>query len=181
MEEEKWRPIPFCDGMYDVSNFGNVRSHKYGRTTILKQGTDRYGYKTVVLSADGKQKTYRVHRIVACVFIPKRDGRDFIDHIDTNKSNNHYSNLRWVTKSENNRNPITYQKFLDKIYNRDQAIWDEYVVPVYQYTFDRYFVKKYPSISAAARENNLMKSGIRFVIRGKYKKCGGFIWTTSPL
>ena len=89
--------------------------------------------------------------------------------------------MRWVTKSENNRNPITYQKILDKIYNRDQAIWDEYIVPVYQYTFDRYFVKKYPSISAAARENNLTRSGIRFVIRGKYKKSGGFIWTTSPL
>ena len=52
-----------------------------------------------------------VHHVVANLFIPKIKGKWIIDHIDGNKHNNHVSNLRWVTSSENSLNRICHRKY----------------------------------------------------------------------
>lgn len=177
-------PIDGTNGDYEVSNYGNVRSldrsseNRNGvvssiRGKTLSQATDRWGYKTVILRIDKKSKTFRVHRLVAIAFIPRIPGKDFIDHIDNNKSNNHYSNLRWVTRSENALNPITLARQKEKCLLRRY----ESAKTVYQYTADKHFIKSYSSISEAARENNLIKSGIRKAAKGRYKTCGGFVWS----
>lgn len=67
------------------------------------------GYMTVKLKINGL-KVMRVHRLVALAFIPNPDNKPCIDHIDGNPFNNHVDNLRWVTHSENNNNPITKQR-----------------------------------------------------------------------
>lgn len=103
------RPVVGYEGLYSVSNAGEVFSHNYhqtGQTKQLKPGNVG-GYFTVALCQDGKPKQHLIHRLVLQAFVPNPENKPFCDHIDTNPSNNHVSNLRWVTSSENNNNPLT--------------------------------------------------------------------------
>ena len=59
------------------------------------------GYKVVGLNRDGKVKNHYVHRLVAAAFLEKPDGKDYINHKDYNRGNNHVSNLEWTTAKEN--------------------------------------------------------------------------------
>jgi hypothetical protein len=90
---EEWIKI---DKRYSVSSFGNVRNDENGR--ILKQRTTR-GYFIINLY----QKTYIVHRLMI-PFLDNPNNYKEVDHIDRNKLNNHISNLRMVSSSENSRN-----------------------------------------------------------------------------
>ena len=62
------------------------------------------GYLVADLSINGKVKKMFVHRLVALTYIPNEDNKPQVDHIDRNKTNNHFSNLRWVTHVENMQN-----------------------------------------------------------------------------
>ena len=87
---------------YDVSDDGQVRSRRTQR--ILKPLPNTVGRYQVRLRKDGNSHYYLVHRLVAEAFIPNPDDKSLIDHIDRNPLNNHVSNLRWCTPSENNQN-----------------------------------------------------------------------------
>lgn len=109
MEEDNtmtWKSIPEYAGLYEVSDSGAVRScdrvvdtdirHVKTRQIkgrVLKQNTKRNGYKTVDLCKDGKVKTTLVHRLVASAFVPNPKRVRFVNHIDSNRSNNRASNL----------------------------------------------------------------------------------------
>lgn len=96
MEQEIWLKIIGYDN-YSISNFGNVRNDKTSR--ILKN-CEVNGYLHINLC----NKQFRIHRLVALTFIPNINNKEYIDHIDGNKKNNHISNLRWASCQENNRN-----------------------------------------------------------------------------
>ena len=87
---------------YEVSNKGNVRNTDTGR--ILKPCKNNWGYLSVNLYKDGIRKKFKIHRLVGYAFIPNPENLREIDHIDQNKANNSISNLRWVSRSNNNRN-----------------------------------------------------------------------------
>lgn len=96
---EIWKDVEESP-IYEVSNFGRVKKKNNGRILKLQEHN---GYKRVYLYVNGKQKKRRVHRLVAIAFIgmPKDENKLFVNHIDGNKSNNHVSNLEWVTHKEN--------------------------------------------------------------------------------
>ena len=96
---------------YQISNQGRVWSCK--RNRYLSPFTNNSGYKQInIIAANGKRKGELVHRLVALAFIDNPDHLPEVDHIDRNKENNNVDNLRWITKSENNKNknPYTHSK-----------------------------------------------------------------------
>lgn len=110
--KEIWKDIPEYEGLYQVSNLGRIKSLPRYKTLyskkvfikgcIRKFGRDKDGYYIIPLNKNGIKKMYRVHRIVAEVFIPNIHNKPVIDHIDCDITNNNVNNLRWVTVKENN-------------------------------------------------------------------------------
>jgi hypothetical protein len=98
-QNEIWRAI---DGYlnYEVSTHGRVRNNKTGK--IIKQSYSS-GYLIISLYEKRKSSKY-VHRLVCDAFSENPNKYNVVDHIDRNKANNYYENLRWVNHSENSRN-----------------------------------------------------------------------------
>ena len=93
MESKK---IFYNEAEYTVFEDGTVYN---SRGKKLKQHTNRDGYLVVSL----RDKNVLVHRLVAIAFVPNPHGYPVVDHLDSNRSNPHASNLEWVTTAENNR------------------------------------------------------------------------------
>jgi hypothetical protein len=100
---EEWKDIKDMDGFYQISNFGRIQSfityrqNKKEIGKILKPFYVTKNYLHISLF----KKNYSMHRLVAEHFIPNPNNLPQVNHIDGNKSNNHYSNLEWVTNREN--------------------------------------------------------------------------------
>ena len=110
MDNEIWKDIPGYEGRYQASNLGRIKSILRGETRIKKPYLDKYGYLQVCININGTQCNKRVHRLIAKTFIENLDNKPHIDHINTIKTDNRVSNLRWVTHKENMNNPITLGK-----------------------------------------------------------------------
>lgn len=115
-EQEIWKDVVGYEGLYQVSNFGRVKSLarkiNHGRyiedrgDVIMTLFLNRQGYFTVILSKNGEKKQHRVHQMVARAFIPNFDNKEMINHIDCNTQNNRVENLEWCTNSENQLHAI---------------------------------------------------------------------------
>lgn len=113
---EQWKSVPQYEGLYEVSEYGRVRSLdrvvncKLGKRTIkgkiLSQRTTPFGYKEVGLGNNGNAKTHKVHRLVALAFLTNPESKLFVNHIDGNKVNNLLTNLEFVTASENSKHAV---------------------------------------------------------------------------
>ena len=129
MQNECWKPIKDYEGIYEVSNYGRVKSlerviynsgTKNGLYTIhekiIKQRINkkRYGYCELSLHKNGKEKRFKVHRLIAEAFIPNPNKLPEVNHIDGNKENNHASNLEWCTSKENKEHA-----WENKLYNSE--------------------------------------------------------------
>ena len=107
------KQIKGFEGLYEITEFGDV----FAMERIVKSGKnekcirhyerkekpqrfDKYGYKRVSLSKKGIVKTISVHRLVAITFV-EGDSKLTVNHIDGNKLNNHFSNLEFISSSEN--------------------------------------------------------------------------------
>lgn len=104
LEGEAWRPLKGYEGLYEVSNFGRVKSlSKPGNYSekLLKQRDNGFGYYICQLMKDGKRRTMAAHRAVAFAFIPNPDKKQQVNHKDGNRRNNVVDNLEWCSNSEN--------------------------------------------------------------------------------
>lgn len=97
---EVWKDIKGYYGIYEVSNFGNVKSlHSRNFGMILNKINDNYLY--VNLFYKKKRLKIGIHRLVAIAFIPNPENKPQVNHIDGDKLNNNVSNLEWSTSKEN--------------------------------------------------------------------------------
>lgn len=123
-EAEVWVPVRDFP-KYEVSNWGNVRNVKTG--TVLQPGVKKHGYKVVSLSKPGVIASATVHRLVATHFIPNPESKPKLDHIDNDRTNNHVSNLRWATNTENCRNKTASRtgssKYLGVSWSENSQKW----------------------------------------------------------
>lgn len=155
---ETWKTIPETDGLYSVSNFGNVRRNEHYTTVkpniqkqnetvafykekLIKSYKDASGYLVVSLR-DKKGHTYRrkIHRLVAQLFVPNPNKLDIVNHKDENKTNNTASNLEWCTSSYNSNYGTRNTRIQKALSNK-----------VAQYTIDGQLIKVWNSMSEAAR------------------------------
>jgi hypothetical protein len=110
--QEEWRDIDGYEGLYQVSNFGQIRNSKKGKflTLYVSEGNANHkAYRTTL--SNKKARKFFVHRLVAQAFILNPDNKPQVDHIDRDSLNNHVSNSRWVTPNENQ---INTEKFKTK-------------------------------------------------------------------
>lgn len=113
--KEIWKDVVGYENIYEVSNFGRVRTHKNKTTFTEKHGIRHWKQRylkdktpnvrdvRVNLWKNGKSKDFLVHRLVGFAFMSSVEGKECINHIDGNPKNNHVDNLEWCNHLENNR------------------------------------------------------------------------------
>ena len=97
--EEIWKDIEGYEGLYQVSNLGNVKSLKAKRNLYYSNSNN--GYLRVGLFK-GTRKMFAIHRLVAKAFLPNPQHKKVVNHKDFDVKNNAVSNLEWCTFKENN-------------------------------------------------------------------------------
>lgn len=131
---------------------------------------DVQGYEQVQLVTSKGVKEMLVHRLVALAFVPKEADKDFVDHIDGNRKNNNYTNLRWCTQAENNQFPLFRSNVTEtKIKSSGNAVC--------QFDMDGNLVAEYRGQNEAGRLTGISGANISQVCKGKRKQAGGFLWT----
>lgn len=172
---EDWRSVEGFEGLYEVSNYGRVRSVDHyvkcnsGRRLVkgrLLKVCDRgNGYAFVTMGKDGKQYNVSVHIVVAKAFIPNPNNLPCVNHKDENPRNNCVDNLEWCTYGYNlSYNDLAKRKAVDKR------------LPILQYSKDGKFIKEWSHAREAAEELGLNKRAIYNCCQGRTKTSGGFIW-----
>ena len=169
MSVEEWKSVKGFEGLYEVSNFGRVKTLPRAKVKggILKPSKNVWGYLICNLWKDGKRKLFQIHRLVALHFVPNPDGKPIVNHIDCDKQNNCAINLEWCSQKEN----INHSVMLGHYEN----VGAEKKM-VKQYDFQGNLIKTYKSISAAARDSGIFASNISKCCHGKLKSSGGYIW-----
>jgi Mor family transcriptional regulator len=117
----------------DYEIFEDGRVHSWKTVKFLKPQNNGNGYLKVHLYKNGKMYQRYIHKLVALYFVENPNNYKYVDHIDRNKDNNHASNLRWCSASENSSNTGGISRYSQskagfKHYSEDtkQAIRDDF-------------------------------------------------------
>jgi len=182
--EEVWKDIVDYEGLYQISNFGRIKSMKrevcnnyllsgkQKRNEMIRASFNKKGYRRISLCKNGKAKNFMVHRLVACAFVENPNNLTSINHKDENKSNNNAYNLEWCSVSYN----INYG-------SRNKKVTDKLSKAVIQITMDGNKVKEWDTIRDVERELGFNASSIIKCckMREKYYSAYGYKWKYKPL
>ena len=170
--KELFLPIKEYEGLYSISNYGNVKSNerkvknKNGfrivREKILKPSISSNGYYTVALCKNSKMHTHTIHKLVIEHFNRCRLNNEVINHIDHNKLNNHIENLEYITQKEN--------------INKEIEIGNWNKIKVLQYDKQNNLINEFESMQEASNKTNIANGDISRCCNNIRKTAGGFIW-----
>lgn len=166
MNSEIWKDIEGYEGLYQISNYGNVKTLPRPRvkSTIMKLELHK-GYYKVCFSKNNKSKHFFVHRLVAQAFIPNPDNLPCVNHKDENSLNNCVNNLEWCTQQYN----LLYGNRRAKVIEKERK-------PVGQYTMSNELIRVHYSIQQAARNINRNAGPICRCCKGKQAFAYGYKW-----
>ena len=165
--EEIWKDIKGFEGLYQVSNFGRVKSfpRKGTQTTkerIIKFTKSNKNYLVANLKNNNIQQSFSIHRLVAQAFIPNPDNLPQVNHIDGNKQNNNVNNLEWCTNKQNrchaSCNHLLYTRHIN------------------QFDLEGNFIKEWNSITEASKFYNIKYNSLWSACNNKKGVYNGFIW-----
>lgn len=192
MKAEIWKKLPIGSGIYEVSNYGNVKTHyrsEEGR--LLNIYTDRLGYQKIRLCIEGnKSKEYSVHRLVALMFVPNPFLYNEVNHLDGNKKNNYYENLEWCTRSQNMKHAFAIG--LDYTPSGSEH---HSAKAFTQFDMKGNFIKHWGCIAECARilletdekfqkefsNARSLSANIGHVLNGKHKSCCGYLFSYNTV
>lgn len=181
--KEVWKNIKGYEGLYQISNLGNVKSlsrtlvRKNGsifsvKERILKHQNDPKGYPTVTLIYLKNKVVHRVHRLIAEAFIPNPENKPQVDHIDGNRENYNLNNLRWVSSSENHLNPITIKRRKESNSHIGKGLNAKSVIGTSLSNGETIYFSKIKD----AEKCGFIPSCITQNARGKIKYHKGYVW-----
>ena len=167
-ENEVWKDVVGYEGLYKVSNKGNVysverknsRSRKIGGRTL--KPTNSSSYLKLFLYKNGMRKNKYVHRLVAEAFIPNHNKYLEINHKDEDTTNNHVENLEWCTREHNINHGTRTKKATQKLSKRVKAVNVE--------------TGEVITFSSTAEARNKGYFAVTYACRGIYKS-----WDTGKL
>jgi NUMOD4 motif/HNH endonuclease/NUMOD1 domain len=179
MRTEEYKDIRGYEGLYQVSNLGNIKSlaksykdangnYKTVSEYVLFRRRNKSGYLTVVLWKDDTRREFLVHKLVASAFLERVEGLYEINHIDGNITNNDVSNLEWCDKKPQNDKRPRFDSTIEAI--KKFVCFDCPMKVVLKRGND---VIVFSSIERAAQLLNIDKETINFSIR-KQRKLGGW-------
>lgn len=185
--KEEWRDVVGYEGLYEVSNLGNVRSTDrmvkgkypwnrakvYGRT--LKAITNRAGYKRVNLCNEEGRKAKFIHRLVAEAFIPNTNNLPMINHKDERPCNNRVDNLEWCDAKYNANYGNHNKRVSENARNTHGRA-------VYATNYETGEVRYFPTLSEAGRQG-FPASSVFFAAKNpitkrdkRYRTYRGYFW-----
>ena len=110
----EWRPVPGYEGLYEVSDGGDVRSiataqRPRPQPRLVKHSDDGRGYRRLRLCLNGTKRAWRVHQLVALAFLgPRPEGQE-VRHRDGNRSRNVPDNLEYGTSQQNRLDAVAHR------------------------------------------------------------------------
>ena len=160
---EIWKDIPDYEGLYMISNYGNIKITKNNK--LCKPSDDGKGYLQIVLTKNKKRKCYKIHKLVAKTYISNLDNLPQINHKDQNKKNNSINNLEWCT-----------QKYNCNYGDRNYRCTKHRLHKVKQIDLKNNIIKEYNSLKEAESNTKIKYQQISACCRNIQKSAGGFLW-----
>lgn len=150
--QEQWKPVEGYEGLYEVSDQGNIRRVRTTYKRPLRKIVQKSGQRVVVLSKNSERATFTVAQLVAKAFLPPKTEERirFVLHKDGDPGNNRADNLEWSAA------PLPTKKV--------------------EMLKDGHVVQRYSSITAAADAAFRSFSALSSCLNGKSKTCGGYQW-----
>ena len=170
--KEIWKDVKGYEGIYKVSNYGNVKVLTRGvfnakilcqrKGRLFNKNKNTRGYINISLTKDGIKKNKLVHRLVAETFIENEKKYIQVNHKDGNKTNNMVDNLEWCSPKQNISHAIKQGLIKTKT--------------IYQYDKNMNLINIYVSSKEAFSKTNVDRASIIKCCNGLRKTAGGYIW-----